>query len=153
MHAILNAPSTQLFVVGVAMTQVLSPFSLVFLPKEEETFTSTASKLAERIMRVVATSFLLSATREVSTQALNSVFRGALLVAGIAEGVTELISHCDCPLTKLARSCDTFFQTEGFIEKEARRWENNFAGRLCGSALIIASSAISTRALSAAMKG
>lgn len=63
------------------------------------------------------------------------------------------LSTCHHPLTKLARFCDTFFKTEGFIEKEARMWEDNFAERMCSTALIIASSAVSTRALSAVLKG
>jgi hypothetical protein len=130
------------------MTQVLSPFSLVFAGKNEEIFISVAIKLTERVMRVVATALLLSSTCEVSAKTLSSVFRKSLLAAGVAEGVTELISHCDHPLTRLARSCDTFFQTEGVIEREARKWEKNFAGRLCSTALIIASSAISQKAIS-----
>lgn len=153
MHALLNAPSTQLFVIGAAITQVLSPFSLVFFAKDEETFMSVASKLAERIMRIVATALLMSSTCEVNTQTISHVFRRFLLIAGITEGMTELMSHCDHPLTKLARFCDTFFKTEGFIEKEARMWEDNLAGRMCSTALIIASSAVSTRALSAVLKG
>jgi len=153
MQAFLNAPSTQFFVTGVAMTQILSPFSLVFSQKDQETFICVVSKLAERIMRVVATALLLSAIYEVPSQAVKSVFRNSLLIAGAAECVTELTSHCNHPLTRLARSCDNFFHTESAIEKEARRWESNFAGRLCGTALIIASSAVSQRAISAALKG
>lgn len=135
------------------MTQILSPFSLVFSQKDEETFICVLNQLAERIMRVVATALLLSAIYEVPTQALKSVFRKSLLLAGAAECVTELISHCNHPLTRLARSCDTFFHTDSAIEKEARQWENNFAGRLCGTVLIIASSAVSQRAISVALKG
>lgn len=151
MYTFLNTPSTQLFVAGMAMSEASSRF---YSPIDnQKTFLNFAEKLLFRTMRAAATAFFLSSIFGPSSQSLNNVFGKSLLVAGAAEGVSALLPYLDHPLTKLARTCDTFFKTGPSIESYIQDWEKHFAGSLCGLTLKVAAVMLCDKAIHAGLKG